>query len=360
MSSFNRESMEIKVSIIVPVYNVSKYLRECLDSLICQTLNEIEIILINDGSTDGSAEICLEYAEKDERIMFYNQSNIGLGETRNRGIALAKGQYLSFVDSDDFVDKDFVDALYKKAVLTGADIVETETIYVDSESKEIKQEQSLLHRNSFLINTESIEFFFRNYYFASRYKHYAWDKLYRRDFVLSHHLKFGDNKVIFAEDTWFQLQAIHRHPFVAYTTGGFYRYRQHGASIMHSEKKNLVKRQGRMCRDYYELLALEKEDNRMEFQACNLISLEVLTMEALNQLNIGGNWKAYLNKVCEVKKSRFLISQIAGLHRNRSYVLEPRTGRRMFLYVVGVLYRLKFYTLAHILIWNVYVMKEKR
>ena len=129
---------------------------------------------------------------------------------------------------------------------------------------------------------------------------------------------------------------------------------------MHSEKKNLVKRQGRMCRDYYELLALEKEENRMEFQACNLISLEVLTMEALNQLNIGGNWKAYLNKVCEVKKSRFLISQIAGLHRNRSYVLEPRTGRRMFLYVVGVLYRLKFYTLAHILIWNLYVMKEKR
>ena len=102
----------IKVSIIVPVYNVEKYLAQCLDSLINQTLKEIEIICVNDGSKDNSAKILTAYAQKYVRIKIINQTNQGLSAARNNGISVATGEYIGFVDSDDWVDIDFYKKLY--------------------------------------------------------------------------------------------------------------------------------------------------------------------------------------------------------------------------------------------------------
>ena len=100
--------MNGKVSIIVPVYNVQKYLARCIESLICQTYGNIEIILVNDGSTDGSEDICKEYKNIDNRIIVINQKNAGLSVARNTGIENASGDYLCFVDSDDWVELDYV------------------------------------------------------------------------------------------------------------------------------------------------------------------------------------------------------------------------------------------------------------
>ena len=102
----------IKVSIIIPVYNVEKYLQKCLESLVNQTLKEIEIICINDGSTDKSEEILKIFAQKDDRIIVVNKENEGQSVARNVGIKLAKGEFLGFVDSDDWVDLDFFEKLY--------------------------------------------------------------------------------------------------------------------------------------------------------------------------------------------------------------------------------------------------------
>lgn len=111
------------VSVIVPVYNTGKYLSKCLDSLIAQTLSDIEIICINDCSTDNSLEILERYAAKDNRIKIINfTENKGVSVARNTGIDVAEGEYIGFVDSDDFVDLDFYEKIYKKAVETGADI----------------------------------------------------------------------------------------------------------------------------------------------------------------------------------------------------------------------------------------------
>ena len=107
-----------KISVIVPVYNVEKYLRECLDSIVNQTLQDIEIICINDGSTDGSAVILEEYAAKDKRIKILNQENKGAGEARNAGINSAQGKYLAFIDGDDFYCTDFCEKMHNKALLT--------------------------------------------------------------------------------------------------------------------------------------------------------------------------------------------------------------------------------------------------
>lgn len=111
----------IKISIIVPVYNVEAYLKKCIDSLINQTLKEIEIILINDGSTDKSMDIIKSYT--DTRIVFIDKNNTGIGSTRNLGIEKAKGQYLSFIDADDYVSEYFCERMYQKAKESNCDIV---------------------------------------------------------------------------------------------------------------------------------------------------------------------------------------------------------------------------------------------
>lgn len=93
---------DIKVSVIIPIYNVEKYLRQNLESVAKQTLKEIEVIMVDDGSTDSSAEIAKEFAEKDSRFIYVLQENGGAGAARNNGLSRAKGKYLSFLDSDDF------------------------------------------------------------------------------------------------------------------------------------------------------------------------------------------------------------------------------------------------------------------
>ena len=101
----------VKISVIVPVFNVEKYLKFCLDSLTNQTIQDLEFICINDGSTDSSPDILEQFAKKDSRIKIFNQQNSGLSATRNRGVELATGEFLAFCDSDDWVDLDFYEKL---------------------------------------------------------------------------------------------------------------------------------------------------------------------------------------------------------------------------------------------------------
>lgn len=126
-----------KVSVIIPVYNTEKYLRKCLDSVCNQTLSDIEIICVNDCSTDNSFEIIKEYALKDDRIKLIDfKENKGAAVARNSGINEAKGEYIGFVDSDDFIDLDFYEKLYNKAHETNADCAKGELWEINDKSKE--------------------------------------------------------------------------------------------------------------------------------------------------------------------------------------------------------------------------------
>lgn len=111
-----------KVSVIVPVYNTEKYLRCCMDSVIGQTLRDIEIVCVNDGSTDGSLAILQEYAAKDKRIKIINQENKGLSAARNAGLKVATADYISFIDSDDFVHPSFLEQLYRAIKENNCDV----------------------------------------------------------------------------------------------------------------------------------------------------------------------------------------------------------------------------------------------
>lgn len=112
------------ISVIVPVYNVEPYLRKCLDSILAQTYQDLEILIIDDGSTDGSGKICDEYPEKDERIRVFHTENKGLSAARNLGLDNATGDWIGFIDSDDWIEPDMYEVLIKRAEETGADVVE--------------------------------------------------------------------------------------------------------------------------------------------------------------------------------------------------------------------------------------------
>ena len=112
----------VKVSVIIPIYNTEKYLKKCLNSLIHQTLSDIEIICVNDGSTDKSIDILRNFASQDHRIKIIEQENKKQGAARNAGMKIAQGEYIGFVDSDDWVDLDYFEKLYISAIKHKADI----------------------------------------------------------------------------------------------------------------------------------------------------------------------------------------------------------------------------------------------
>ena len=117
------------ISVIVPIYNVENYLRQCLDSILEQTFHNLEILLVNDGSTDDSGQICQEYLKKDSRIRYFEKENGGLSDARNYGIERAQGEYLTFIDSDDWVTSTYIEELYIKLQHYNADISITNYFY---------------------------------------------------------------------------------------------------------------------------------------------------------------------------------------------------------------------------------------
>ena len=118
----NKISYKPRVSVIIPVYNVEKYLPQCLDSVVNQTLPDIEIICVDDGSTDSSLDILKDYARRDKRITVLRQKNLHAGVARNAGLSIARGEYLSFLDSDDFFELDMLDQCYAKLKKDKSDV----------------------------------------------------------------------------------------------------------------------------------------------------------------------------------------------------------------------------------------------
>ncbi len=138
---------DIAVSIIVPVYNAEKYLVKCLDSIINQTLKNIEIIFVDDGSTDRSSEICKSYAEKDERIIYFKKENEGLAAARQDGIDMAHGEYVGFVDSDDWLELNMYERMYSVAKENDGDIVFCNCYFDDCNKDKMYLPDGIYNRN---------------------------------------------------------------------------------------------------------------------------------------------------------------------------------------------------------------------
>lgn len=193
------------VSVILPVYNASDYLYQCLDSIVNQTLKEIEIIAINDGSTDNSLEILQEYSKKDSRIIIINQENHGAGISRNNGIEIARGKYLSILDGDDFVKLDMLEKAYNKAEQTQAEICvfrcesyDNQTTHTTPMTYTIRE--FLLPKEEVFSPLEVRKDIFKVFV------GWAWDKLFLTEFVKSNDLYFQDLRT--TNDLYFVYTAL--------------------------------------------------------------------------------------------------------------------------------------------------------
>ena len=150
MSIVGDQSIMVKVSVIIPVYNVEPYLKQCMDSVVGQTLKDIEIICVDDGSTDGSLDILREYAAEDNRIQIIEQKNAGAGAARNNGMRHATGKYLSFLDSDDFFEPRMLEKAYDLAEKDQADFVAYKSDQYHTEKKQFVSADWVIHELSLI------------------------------------------------------------------------------------------------------------------------------------------------------------------------------------------------------------------
>ncbi|MBR6412138.1 MAG: glycosyltransferase family 2 protein [Alphaproteobacteria bacterium] len=220
-----------KVSVIIPVYNVEKYLRECLDSVVNQTLKEIEIILIDDGSTDSSLDICREYAEKDSRIQVYTQENRGAGAARNRGIRIAKGEYVAFIDADDFYfSKNSLLTLYSFARLKKVDICGGEFLNYNDVSQKMYQNFGYINNSGYLFKKDQLISFI-DYQFDYGYHRF----IYKRDFITEKQLYFPD--YLRFEDPSFFVRALEKVGKFYVLKLPVYSYRMYHKEVKWNSKK---------------------------------------------------------------------------------------------------------------------------
>lgn len=194
-----------KVSVILPVYNVEKYLKQCMDSIVNQTLKDIEIICVDDGSTDASLSILKEYEKEDDRVKVICQQNAGAGAARNNGLSIATGEYLSFLDSDDFFSLDMLEKSYAQAKKEDADlIVFRSDQYREDLDKIVKVSWTLREKALPPYRPMTHRTFTDNVFKV--FVGWAWDKLFKREFVLEHELQFQEQRT--SNDLLFVFLAI--------------------------------------------------------------------------------------------------------------------------------------------------------
>jgi len=246
---------DCKVSVIIPVYNVEKFLRKCLDSVVNQTLRDIEIICVNDCSPDNSQEILNEYACKDSRLVLLNhEQNKGLAGTRNTGLAVAKGDYIYFIDSDDFLAcDDALESLYSTAIADDADEVIGGVLkwYEDTGEKLLDWHEHYLKkdvRGKPLIKLPQL---WSNVV--------AWNKMIRRSFLKEHNICFNE-KIRKHEDNPFSIQVHILARKISILTRTTYIYRQvHSGSIMSTEKKTDAYQRCFYCHDIFKFIEADEK-----------------------------------------------------------------------------------------------------
>ena len=205
------------VSIIVPVYNVGAYLRKCLDSILNQTYRELEILVIDDGSTDRSGRICDEY-RKDRRVRVFHTENRGLSCARNLGLDEAKGEWIGFVDADDWIEPDMYELLIEKAVETGADIVECGWFREYPKSTKIRKAET----SCYSLSLKAIEALLQG-----RLSYSVWDKVWKKE--LFSHIRFPEGRV--SEDIAVTYKLLEKANLVTGISVPLYHYLQRDSSI---------------------------------------------------------------------------------------------------------------------------------
>lgn len=252
--------MEPLISVIVPIYKVEEYLSRCVDSIINQTYNNLEIILVDDGSPDNCPKICDDYAKRDNRIKVLHLENGGAGAARNFGFMKSNGDYISYIDSDDVLEKHFFEALISN-FSDSVDIVECESVKFHTSDEILFPDFNVSAKVEEFRMLDSMLEHIKDRYF----KQVIWNKLYRRNVVAG--VLFPENRGI--DDEYWTYQVIGNSRMLKHINLALYAYRQQEKSIMHN--LNINRR----------LQAIEAKCIRHEYICNKLPELEVYSLESI-------------------------------------------------------------------------------
>jgi len=295
-----------KISIIVPVFNVAPFLNQCVDSLLTQSFSNVEVILINDGSTDGSGNICDEYAQKDPRICVIHQQNTGLSGARNEGLVHTTGDYVLYLDSDDWIEQDTCEIALKAALEYNADVVLWASVkeYVDRSVK------VTVFPKKNIFEGKSMKLFYRRIVglVGSELKDptktdalsCVWGKLYRKDLIINSRAHFYDTKEVGSEDALFNIQVFGVVKKAVYLPYHFNHYRQNNpGSLTRNYKPTYFK----CYLNFFQIIQSFLEEkglmNENKIALNNRIALSVIN----NFLNItsSGNAVSLVGKISLIK-----------------------------------------------------------
>lgn len=211
-----------KISVIIPIYGVEKYLQECLDSVVNQSFDDIEIILINDGSKDGCPEIIDEYAQRDSRIVAIHKENGGYGHSCNIGLERATGEYVAIIEPDDYIDSEMFKNLYKIAKEYDSDIVKS--CFYDNLQTPYLSECKIASWNDYIPEDKS--FTIKEYPYFLHYHPSIWSCIYKREFLNRHHIRFVEVSGAGWSDNPFQVQTMCLAQRINYTSKAYYYWRR--------------------------------------------------------------------------------------------------------------------------------------
>lgn len=311
-----------KLSVIIPIYNASEYLASSINSVLHQTFTDYELLLIDDGSTDDSAEICKSFASQDNRIIFVHQDNQGVSCARNKGIELAKGEWITFIDSDDWIESDYFETLVNAIPSSYCEIICSGLIKHHRDGNLLKTQ---------LGQTDTLEFSIEeNYLYFSTQELITSpvSKLYLTSFIRANHLKFNAS-LAYGEDRDFNVR------FLTYATKGLsisyagYHYRHVPTSLSHS-KHNLI----------YENDIKYWQNLKSNFDMRNMHSLQTRTYLANRLFNFINDYTSQLCKepigiIDKVKT----ISQALSIGDSKGYLIKNialiTSGHRILRWLIA-------------------------
>ena len=304
------------VSILVPVYNVESYLSQCLDSLINQTYNNLQIVLIDDGSKDNSWSIMQDYATKDNRIEIYHQENAGVATTRNNLLEKIKGEYVLFVDSDDWIELDMVEFLINKAINEGTDMVVCGNVVNDTRP-------ALDYTEEIWPQDKVIKEFLRHVHFNGS----LWNKLI--SFRLLKKQPTFHREISYGEDALFTWQLIQEVQNVVVTNKQLYHYRMNEGSLSHAKWSPNKMGTGHIV---WELLEKETKEKYPQFTDIASTSFVVSDM-----------WQLYFAALSNYPKDKYIAMYQKHVKNNLDLIRKTDTitkNKKVFAEVISRNYKL--------------------
>ena len=350
--------MQCKISVIMPVYNTERYVERAIKSILNQTFTDFELIIVNDGSTDGSKEILDKYSKIYSRVRVINKQNEGLGYARNTGLEYVTGEYILFVDSDDYLDCLTLEDIYDLAMNNDADITVFNMRKVsENNNKVIMQSFLNIEDETISIQKIGIKKYFEKYFFNYKHGHEACNKLYKTSIIKSSGVIFDNNDEICSEDLLFNLKLI---PFIEKITStktSYYNYMQRENSLMNtSYRQRLPKRYTNLINNYKNFI--DELNNIKIDDEISVLYFNLLNAMFYNEKQKYGNSVKINFDILKVTNSKLFKTSMKNiaLHKHCSQLLR-QYGMSKYSIIIIRLFSLLTYINIRIgaIYWFLYV-----